>query len=349
MNQQRLNSLRKHLKQRGLDAALITNEVNVSYLSGLNAQAELLITAGKKIAFVDFRYMEAAQRQLKSWQIWQRRSFYPIEEEIIQCATGLRLKRLGFEPLSLSFEGHRKLKAGIKPIKLVPASGLIETLRAKKFPQEIRLIKQAASLAVKSMDYARKIVRPGVSELEVVRKLHYYMQDMGAQGPAFDIIIASGPRSSMPHAAASARKIRNNEAVLVDLGCRISGYNSDLTRMLFLGKISAKIKHIFTIVSRAQQLAIKAARPGMKIKELDSIAREHIAQYGLGIYFGHSLGHGIGKQVHEYPSISPHSRDLLRTGMVFTIEPGIYIPKLGGFRQEDMVLLTPKGAKVLTG
>lgn len=348
MNTTAINKLRQELLRRKLDALLITKRVNVAYLSGFKGEGELLITPTKKILIVDFRFEEQAAKEAKSFQIWRGQSFHPLEGSIFRLVKKLKLKRLGFEAPSLSYEFYRKLKGILKSVKLAPTSNIVERLRAIKNAEEIKLLKKAAALSIKSFAFAKQTIRPGRKEAEVARELQYFMRKYGAEDCAFDIIVASGKRSSMPHAPTSHRTIKGNEAVLVDLGVRYSGYNSDLTRMVFLGTIGDKIRQTYEIVLQAQKLAIKAIKTGVKIWQIDKIARRCIAKKGLGAFFGHALGHGIGKEVHEYPSISPQNQDILKQGMVFTVEPGVYIPGWGGIRVEDMVLVTKNGCEILT-
>jgi Xaa-Pro aminopeptidase len=349
MSSTAIDKLRQELLQRRLDALFITKGKNVSYLSGFAGESGLLLTPTRKVLVVDFRFKEEAAKTAASFQIYQRPNLQTLEESLLHLVKKLKLKRLGFEALSLSYQFYRRLKSALHPVKLVPTDSIVEQLRAIKTAAEIKLLKKAAGLAAETQRYAQKIIKPGKEETEISRELQYFMRKLGAEACAFEPIVASGKRSSMPHACASDKIIKDKEAVLVDLGCRISGYNSDLTRMVFLGKMRGKIKRIYATVIRAQKLAIQAVRPGEKILRIDKIARQCIAKEGLGGFFGHALGHGIGREVHEYPSISPNSQGFLRKGMVFTIEPGIYIPGWGGAMVEEMVLVTKTGHEVLAG
>ncbi len=348
MSKTAINKLRQELLRHNLDALLITKGANIAYLSGFKGEGQLLITPAKKILLTDFRFKEQAAEETRAFQIRQRQKFRPLEESILRLVKKLKLKRLGFESRSLSYQFYGKLRQALRPVKLVATGDIVEQLRTIKSGREIKLLKKAAHLAVGTFRFARSIIKPGRKEVEIAGELEHFMRKYNAKGRSFDIIVASGKRSSMPHASASLRTIKDNETVLLDLGCRIHGYNSDLTRMVFLGKISPKIKRIYEIVLRAQELAIKAIRAGEKICQIDKIARQYITKEGLGAFFGHALGHGIGREVHENPSISPENRQTLKAGMVFTVEPGVYIPGMGGVRVEDMVLVTKAGCEVLT-
>ncbi|MBL7084730.1 MAG: aminopeptidase P family protein [Candidatus Omnitrophica bacterium] len=348
MNPVTIKKIRQGFFKSELDAILISKEANVSYLSGFRGEGHLLISPTKKILIVDFRFKEQAAKEAKSFQICQRQSFDRLEKSILHLVNRLKIRKLGFEGSWVSYEFYRKLKNALGSAKIVSTINIIERLRAIKSTQEIKLLKKAASLALKSYTFAKKTIKPGKKESQIARDVQYFMKKSGAQDSAFEIIIASGKRSSMPHALVSHKIIKDKDAVLVDLGCRMSDYNSDLTRMVFLGKIRGKIKRIYEVVFQAQQMAIKAVKAGTRICEIDKIARQYIAKCGLDAFFGHALGHGIGREVHEYPSISPNSKDILKEGMVFTIEPGVYIPGVGGVRVEDMVLVTKKGCEILT-
>jgi len=348
MNPKAISQLRKELAKQKLDGLFVAKEVNVSYLSNFKGQGQLLITPTKKILLTDSRFVEQARQKVRSFQIHSRPSFCSLADDVLGLSKKLKVKRLGFEASGVSYRFYRTLKNSLKGIQLVSTTNIIENIRAIKTPAEIKLIKKAASLALISFAFAKKIIKPGKTEIEIARKVRSFMRTQGAEDAAFEIIVASGKRSSLPHAPLTNRKIRKNEPVLVDLGCRISGYNSDLTRMVFLGKIRGKLKRSYEVVYQAQQQAISAVKAGKRANQIDKIARQYIVRAKLGEFFGHATGHGIGREVHENPAISPKNKGILREGMVITVEPGIYLPGLGGVRIEDMVLVTKKGHEVLT-
>jgi Xaa-Pro aminopeptidase len=343
-----INKLKTKLLKHKLEALLITSKINVAYLTGFTGEGQLIATPTQQVLIVDFRFREQAKKEVDFCQIYQTKSFRPLEENISEVVKKLKLKKLAFQPSSLSYEFYCRLKKILNSVELHPTANIVDRLRAIKDTQEIKLLKKAAHCAMQSFAFAQRIVKPGKRETDIASRLYLFIKKLGVDSLAFDTIVASGKRGSMPHAPVSNRTIKNNEAVLLDLGCRISGYNSDLTRMIFLGKITEKIKCIYNIVLQAQRLAISTVRAGVKICQIDNIARNYIAKAGLGSYFGHALGHGIGREVHEYPFISPKNHNVLEEGMVFTIEPGIYIPGVGGIRIEDMVLVTKTGYEVLT-
>lgn len=348
MNALALDKLRQQMIALRLDGLLIAKKANTAYLSGLRGEGLLLITPRRKIILTDFRFKEQAAQEAKSWQTYSRPGFQSLSESLARLASKLKLRRLGFEALAISYELYSKLKRALEPVTLVPTTDLVEQLRAIKTPAEIKLLKKAAACAVQSYLYARKIIRAGQTEKDLAGKIACFMQKQGAQRPAFEMIVASGKRSALPHGQASDKIIRANEAVLLDLGCRVAGYNSDLTRMLFLGRMKPKLKRIYDLVFQAQQLAIQAIKAGEEIARVDGLCRQHIARAGFGACFGHALGHGVGLEVHELPAVSPKNQDVFKEGMVLTVEPAIYLPGWGGVRIEDMVLVKKNGCEVLT-
>ena len=213
---------------------------------------------------------------------------------------------------------------------------------------EIRHIRQACEYGAKLMNYAIKITKPGISENTVKRMIEAHALKNNIELADFDVIVASGANASMPHAAASDKVINRHEMVTIDLGAMHSGYNSDLTRTVFLGRISHKYLHIYTTVLASQSIAIESLKPGVYAKDIDAVSRQYISDKGMGSFFLHSLGHGIGRETHEIPAISQNSKIRLEKGMVITVEPGVYIPGWGGVRIEDTVLITKNGCKVLT-
>ena len=343
-----INKVRRELSRQKLDALLVSKEANVSYLSSFAGEGNLLITPTKKILLVDFRFKEQAEKEARLFQIYHRRAFEPLEDSLAILVKKLKLKRVGFESAWLSLASYRRLKKAVGKVKLTPTANIVEHLRAIKTLEEIKLLRKAAALAVKSLEFARKLIKPGKTEQEIAREVQYFMHKSGAETCAFEVIVASGKRSSLPHGPTSRKIIKKNEAVLVDLGCRFSGYNSDLTRMVFLGRIRGKLKRVYEVVLEAQQQAIQAVRAGERASGIDKVARQYITQTGLGAFFGHALGHGLGREVHEYPLICPKNHQILQEGMVFTVEPGVYIPGFGGVRIEDMVLVTKTGCEILT-
>jgi len=331
----------------GLDAFLVTNQTNVSYLSGFRGHdAVALFAKGKRYLITDSRYIEEAQEDAKGFRIeLVRESTYRTLGELVKAA---RLKRIGFESMNLPFGVVERLKEALPGrMALRPFRGVVEGFRSVKDRAEVELIKKSVRLAKSVLADIEKKVRPGVSEGYLAEFIRQGFIKKGAV-PGFDPIVASGANSSKPHARPTTAKIRDNSFVMVDIGCRLNGYNSDITKTLRVGKPAPRFKKIYEIVSAAQKLAIEKIAPGKNASEIDFAARGYICREGFGRNFGHSLGHGVGMDVHEEPTISKMSRAVLKAGMVFTVEPAIYIPGFGGIRIEDMVLVTDKGVEVLT-
>lgn len=342
----RLKTLRKQLRDRRVDSFLVTSTANVRYLSGFTGDDSLiLLTPDSQFFLTDSRYTEEAKATITGFNIIEVRS--STYEAIGNIVKKNRVKKMGFESMNLPFEVAKRLEASSAPAKLVPVSGAVETLRAIKDKKEVDCIKKAIRVNKDVLGKAAKAIRPGVSEKSLSAFIECSFLKKGA-GISFPTIVACGKNSSKPHAHPGNAKIAKNDFVMVDMGCNFDNYNSDITRMFLIGRIKDKIKEIYGIVSAAQKKAIDAVRPGRKIAQVDSAGRDYIDKKGYGKFFGHSMGHGVGMDVHEEPSVSRRSTGILMPGMVFTVEPAIYIPGLGGVRIEDMVLVTDKGCEILT-
>jgi len=341
----RLNMLREEIKKRSLDALLVTNEANVSYLSGFrDGDSSLLLTSKRAFFITDSRYIEEARDSLKLFDIeLVRSSTYETIEKIV--GKGL-LKRVGFESMNLSYEVASRLKSTLNA-KLAPIKNVVEDMRGIKDSLEVKAIRKSIALAKDVLSKIMRLAKIGTSEKSLSIEAMISFIGNGAKS-AFPPVISAGRNTSKPHAIPSDNTVKEDSPVMIDIGCSLEGYNSDITRMLFLGRIKAKFKEIYNIVSAAQDKAIEMIIPGRRISEIDSAARKYIGDKGFGKYFGHALGHGVGMEVHESPTVSKMNDDLLRPGMVFTVEPAIYIPKFGGVRIEDMVLVTDTGCEVLT-
>ena len=330
-----------------LDSFLVTNQTNVSYLSGFRGHdAVILFAKGKRYFITDSRYIEEAREDVKGFRIeLVRESTYRTLGELVKA---MRLKRIGFESMNLPFGVVERLKEALTSRSaLRPFRGVIEDLRSIKDSAEIELIKKSIRLAKNVLANVIKKVKPGVSEDLLAGFIRQEFNRKGADS-AFDPIVASGAHSSKPHARPRRSRIRPNSFVMIDIGCRLDGYNSDITKTLCVGKPPARFRKIYDIVKRAQALAIGKIAPGKSASEIDFAARGYIFKKGFGGNFGHSLGHGVGMDVHEEPTISKMSKAVLKPGMVFTVEPAIYIPGFGGIRIEDMVLVTDKGCEILS-
>jgi len=347
----RLRRLRTSIGERELDALLISQPENLRYLSGFTGSSGWLLISGQNaILATDFRYVEQAKGESPGFEIVQ------IKQELHDWLPGLvsdlGWHRLGFEANFISYDGYHKLGEATKikqiNLQLVPTTGIVEQLRSTKAPEELGFITKAVELADAAFEEAKPIIRPGMREKEIAWEIEKILRQEGSEGIAFEIIVASGPNSALPHARPTERMIRSGEPLLIDMGARISGYCSDLSRTLFLGKADRPFREIYDIVFKAQATAIEEVESGMDASQADRLARSIIEQAGHGDEFGHGLGHGVGLAVHEFPRLGLGSSDLLADGMVFTIEPGIYLVGQGGVRIEDMVVLENGKARVLT-
>lgn len=324
-----------------MDNILISNLTNIKYLTGFSGSYGFLLILNKhKYLFTDSRYYERAGKEARGVEVCLIKDNWP------DILLRYRIKQLGFEANSVSYADYRIWRKKLKRIRFIPAKDLIEEIRQIKKPQEIEAIRRAIRFAKDIL--TRLMLKPGITELELSKKIEDLIRDVPGAEPAFPTISVFGANSSMPHALPGRKKLARNQIVLVDFGVKINDYSSDLTRTFWVGRITKKFKEIYNIVLTAQRLAIEGIRPGRQICEIDSLARDYIKKCGYGRYFGHSLGHGIGLQIHELPRINSKNKKRLKEGMVFSIEPGIYIPGWGGVRIEDLVLVTKSGCEVLT-
>jgi len=344
----RQKKLLKILESKSLDALIIKKKQNIFYLTGAKGDdAILFVSPKKKLLITDSRYKEEYAKSLKKCTL-KVVKYSEVASNIKDICKKTNSKRIGFESKSFSYSEYAALKKELKNKRLVPARDIVESLRMVKDDQEVKCIKEACKIGCKIMDHAIKILKPFDSEERVKNNIDAYIAKNGFKKAGFEIIVASGKRACMPHASASIKIIRRGDMVIIDLGAMNCGYNSDLTRTVFLGRIERKYRRIYSIVLDAQKKAIENIRPGIKAKYIDYISWQYILDKGLGKYFNHNLGHGIGLEVHEKPAISRNSNVILEKNMVFTVEPGIYIPGYGGVRIEDDVLVTKTGCEILT-
>lgn len=342
----RVNKLRGVLQDNGLDALLVTSDINRRYLTGFTGSSGyVLLTMDNRYFLTDFRYMEQAAEQAAGWTVVQHGpKFIETVQELLPKGN----VRVGFEQDHVTFSAHAAYAEALKPAELVPVSGAVEDLRKFKSEEELKTMRRAGDLADATFRHILNVIKPGMTEQDVNLEMEFYMRSHGAAGSSFDTIVASGERSALPHGVASSRVIQGNEFVTFDFGALLDGYCSDLTRTIALGQPNPKLKEIYDIVLEAQLYSLENIKPGMTGRECDALARDIITRYGYGEYFGHSLGHGLGMEVHEQPRVSKLSDDVMQPGMVITVEPGIYLPGIGGVRIEDDVVITESGISLLT-
>ena len=348
----RLSRLREKMAEQDLDGFLVSAPANRRYLSGFTgSNGYLVVTASDAILATDFRYIEQAQTESPGFEVRHLRGGEPWFPGV---ADEMGLSRVGFESDDMSVTAFSRLLRDVDKsdhdlrLQFEETAGVIEWIRAVKDDSEIEALDRAVQIADKAMARMREEIRVGMTEREVAWELHKEMRSLGAEGPSFDTIVAVGPNAALPHHRADDTVVREGEPVVIDMGANYQGYCSDLTRSFVVGNQDDTFQHIYAIVLQAQQAAIEAARPGMTGEEIDSVAREVITDAGYGDEFGHGLGHGVGLVIHERPMVVPRSQDVVDDGMVFTIEPGIYISGWGGIRIEDIVVMENGRARPLT-
>ncbi len=352
MDNSRLARLRSKLAEQGFDALIITSPENQFYLSGFSAgeylDATMLISPDQAWISTDSRYYEDVKRRAPNYQLVE--SGYDRNKVLGEFGNAVKPKVVGYEAAHLTastLKDWTKVarKAGYK---LKPAGRLVEELRVVKDADEIAKIKGAVELTDAAFEHFVASVRPGMTEKQGAWIIESYMREHGADKIAFDLIVASGPNAALPHAIPGDRKMERCEPIIVDIGCRIDRYNSDLTRTVILGETDEQFKKIYDIVSKAQRAAERKIRAGVRGKRADAFARNVIDKAGQGDHFGHGLGHGVGLQVHEAPLASRRSKDVYAPNMTLTIEPGIYLPSWGGVRIEDLVVIQEDGVDILS-
>lgn len=342
----KLQKLRKILQEQNIDGVLITNEYNRRYMTGFTGTAGVAIVSQNDAVFItDFRYTEQATAQIKDYRIVQHE--VTLLEEIATQVKAMGIKLLGFEKDSVSY-GTYELYKNVIQADLVPVSGLIEKIRLIKTEQEINIIKVACEIADHAFTHILDYIKPGKTELDVSNELEFFMRQQGATQSSFDTIVASGLRSALPHGVATNKVIEKGDFVTLDFGALYNGYISDITRTVAVGEPSEKLVEMYNTVLASQLLALEKVGPGLTGIQADAIARDYLTEKGYGEAFGHSLGHGIGLEVHEGPGLSKRSNTVLEQGMAVTIEPGVYVPGVGGVRIEDDILITESGNELLT-
>jgi len=347
MIEDRAPRARQLLEKCDLDAVVFFDPSNIRYLCGFTGtDGALVITRESDCFLTDSRYTTQARQQVAADQI---REYRVKIDGIVSLLRELGLRRIGFEAETLPYAQAEKLREkGSPDLSWDPVGEGVLSLRGAKGPSEIDAVLEATRISAEAFEEILPLVRPGAVEKEIALALEFAMKRRGGEEKAFDFIVASGIRGALPHGIASEKVIGAGELVTLDFGTRFAGYHSDETVTVAVGEVSPRLREIFDTVLRAHDLAIDRVRPGMALREIDSVARGHIADRGYGEYFGHGLGHGVGLEVHEYPTVSPCSEAVAEEGMIITVEPGIYIPELGGVRIEDMILVTADGCRPLT-
>ncbi len=353
-HQGRQQRLQNSLSTHRLDALLVTHPPNLRYLCGFTGSSGALLLTEKKAVFItDGRYTEQARAEVRTAQIVIARRG-PLAAAASWLSThqkkGRRaLSKIGIEGEHMTVAARSRL-AGILPsgFRLREAPALVEQARMVKEDEEIACLRSAVLLGASLFDRALEVIRPGVREAEVAAEMEYAARQAGAEAMSFETIIAAGERSALPHGRASQAVIPGQGFVVCDFGVILSGYCSDMTRTVYVGRPPAEARGVYQAVKQAQQVAVDAVRSGISVGEVDRTARKSLQKSGLDKYFTHSTGHGVGLEIHEAPRVAAGQTEILRPGMVITIEPGVYVPGKWGVRIEDMVVVTESGCEVLT-
>jgi Xaa-Pro aminopeptidase len=348
LNPDRIEKLRKRMWENDLDAVLIQSAYNRRYLSGFTGSAGLLIITSKKaLLFVDFRYTAQAQKETAFCEVIESANHKEELTNLLNHHTDI--EKIGFEADHVTYNQYYQLNQDFPCHHWVPIQHWIEELRGYKDNNELELMRQAIHIGDLAFDHLCRFIKEGMTEKQIALELEWFMRKQGGEGLAFPSIVASGPNGALPHVQPSDRRLQKGDLVVLDYGCIIGGYCSDLTRTVAVGYKSKQAEELYNLVLTAQEEAIKFIAPGVLGQQVDKKARDIISQAGYGECFGHSLGHGIGLEVHEeVPRLSQKWEKELTLGMVSSVEPGVYLPDWGGIRIEDLVWVTSNGCEVLS-
>lgn len=342
----RLSNIRRFMEKLELDAVVVSKPENRVYFSGFTGSSGMLLIAKEQAKLItDFRYVEQAVEQASIFEVVKHEQsiLAVVAEEIKKCGAF----KIGFEGDFFTYNEFSMLAQLLHGYKLRPLG--LDELRTIKDETELTQMKKAVEISDMAFSHILSVLRPGISELEIAAELEHTMRKLGSEKPAFDTIVASGVRGSLPHGIATKKLIAAGDFVTMDFGAVYKGYHSDITRTVCVGRASEKQRHIYNVVLRAQLLGVESVRPGVSGKKADEQVRRFLADAGYGQFFGHGLGHGVGLAIHELPRLSPSSAcDSLTENMLVTVEPGVYLPDWGGVRIEDTVLVTANGREILT-
>lgn len=344
----RQRRLQEALLASGAEALLVTHAPNVRYLCGFTGSSgALLFAPGQRALLTDGRYTTQARAEAEGVRVATVPG--PLLEVAAAWFSRQRVGRVAVEAQHMTLATRAALGRCLpKRVRVKPLDGLVERPRMLKEPAEVALIRAAVRLGSSLFERALKVLRPGVRESEVAAEIEYAARRAGAQGMSFETIVAGGGRSALPHGIASSQPIPNKGFVVLDFGVILGGYCSDMTRTVHMGRAPKQAREMYEVVRKAQERAVATVREGVQAGEVDQAARQVLQQAGLGRYFTHSTGHGVGLEIHEPPRLGKGQAEVLKAGMVVTVEPGAYVPGRGGVRIEDVVVVTEKGSEVLT-
>ncbi|HWO55568.1 MAG TPA: Xaa-Pro peptidase family protein [Paenibacillus cookii] len=349
----RIEQLEQSMNEKGWDSLLVTDPKHVYYLTGFASDPHerflgLLLVRGEEptliVPALDAEAANAASTVKNIVTHSDTDNPYALLQRLFKGSIGT----LGIEKEQLTVARYEELSAAVSAKQYADIGPLLRSMRVNKSPEEIKRMKHAMELIEEVLRQGLKSVKTGVTEIEIVAELEYLMKKLGAQGPSFETMVLSGPKTALPHGTPGDRKIQHGDLLMFDMGVYADGYASDITRTFAVGDISPELKKIYNAVLEANLQGIQAIKPGVTLASVDKAARDAIENAGYGPYFLHRLGHGLGMDVHEYPSVHGNNADLVQPGMVFTVEPGVYVAGLGGVRIEDDIFVTDNGVEVLT-
>ncbi len=344
-----INKLKAYLKEKGR-AALIMSEENICYFTSFHSSNGYLLVTGDKAFFLtDSRYIEAAQNKISSCdEILQIKS---MEADLMPLIEGLDIKELELESERITVSRYQKIRELVPSVYVICDGSLdsaIDEIRIKKNETEVAKIVKAQRIAERAFDYILSFISTGKTEKEIALELEYFMLKNGADGLSFETICVSGKNSSLPHGVPTDKKIEKGDFITMDYGATTEFYHSDMTRTVAVGEVSSKQIEVYETVLKAQMAGLEAVKAGVNCKDVDAVSRKIISDASYGEFFGHGLGHGVGVEIHEQPSLNPSSKAVLAEGHIVTVEPGIYLPGEFGVRIEDMALVTADGCINLT-
>ncbi len=342
----------KILQSIQVDALLLTSAANMRFVTGFTGEGYVYLSQKQCIVVTDSRYTIAAKMECPNCTVfeWGKEEYYSF---LVTAMKEDKVSSLGIEDEEMTVAFWKRLEKkckaeNLEKVKFKPLGKQVSDFRGIKTEEEIDCIKKAEAIGDKAFERILTKLKVGMAEKEVAAWLEFFMKEEGADGLSFDTIAASGIHSAMPHAVPTEKKLQEGDFLTMDFGCKYKGYCSDMTRTVVIGKASKEQKKVYETVLKAQKTALKGIHPGITGKEADSLARNVIEEAGYGKYFGHSLGHSVGLEIHEGPNFSPKEERVLEPGMVITVEPGIYIKDFGGVRIEDVVVITENGCENIT-
>jgi Xaa-Pro aminopeptidase len=346
MKENRLDRILEILELKNLHSCILRGMDNIFYLTGFRgSEGTVLVTKGDVVLLTDSRYTTYAREVAEGCIVLETSGRNGTLAGLFER---YGITRTGFDSYHTIYQTYHSWKEHSPDVEFVPLTNDIESVRQCKEAGEILAVRKAVGIATEAFSAIADKIVPGRTEKEIANELEYMMRRLGADAPSFETIVASGPRAALPHAHPTDRAIRRGEAVIVDFGCQVDGYCSDETCTVSVGELGSQIKEIYEIVRDAKQKGVQAVRAGLPVQALDMIVRGFVEDKGYGDYFRHGTGHGVGIAVHEPPAVTVNGEGLLEENMIITIEPGIYLPNVGGVRLEDMVLVTANGGEVLT-